>query len=104
MYDGWPQLVEGYTKSAWTIPLPAAALLGVLYVAPVVAALRGSRTGAAAYAAGVAGRAVTAARTGGRVWPDSLAHPVSVSVLLWLIGRSRRMRHRGTITWKGRAL
>jgi len=104
MYAGWDELVEGYTKSAWTVPLPALGLLGVLYVVPAVAALRGSRTGAAAYAAGVAGRVVSARRTGARVWPDSLAHPVSVTLLGWLSARSRLARRRGRLTWKGRQL
>jgi hypothetical protein len=104
MYDDWAGLVEGYTKSAWTLPPAVAALLAVLYVVPPIAALRGSRAGAAAYATGVAGRAVSAHRTGGRVWPDALAHPVSVGLLCWLMARSRAARRRGTLTWKGRAL
>jgi len=104
MYDDWSELVAGYTKSAWTLPLPVAGLLGVLYVVPALAALRGSRAGAVAYAAGVAGRAVSARRTGGRVWPDSLAQPVSVGVLMWLTARSHLARRRGALTWKGRAL
>jgi hypothetical protein len=104
MYETWEELVEGYTKSAWTVPLPVAALLAGLYVVPAVAALRGSRAGAIAYAAGVSGRVVTARRTGGRAWPDPLAHPVSVALLCWLTARSRVARRRGALTWKGRTL
>ena len=104
MYDSWDDLVEGYTKSAWTVPVPAAALLALLYVVPAVAALRGSRAGKIAYAAGVSGRIIAADRTGGRVWPDPLAHPVSVALLCWLTGRSHLARRRGTLTWKGRSL
>ena len=104
MYESWDELVAGYTKSAWTVPLPVAALLGLLYVVPPLAALRGSRAGAFAYAAGVSGRMVSARRTGGRVWPDAFAHPVSVSLLCWLTGRSHLARRRGTLVWKGRAL
>jgi cellulose synthase/poly-beta-1,6-N-acetylglucosamine synthase-like glycosyltransferase len=104
MYAGWSELVDGYTKSGWTVPLPVAGVLAVLYVAPAVAALRGSRAGAVAYAAGVGGRIISARRTGGRALPDALAHPVSVSLLCWLIGRSHLARRRGRITWKGRPL
>jgi cellulose synthase/poly-beta-1,6-N-acetylglucosamine synthase-like glycosyltransferase len=104
MYDGWQELVAGYTKSAWTLPLPAVALLLGLYVVPPLAALRGSRAGALGYAAAVTGRVVAARRTGSRAWPDPLAHPLSVSLLAGLAVRSRLARQRGTLTWKGRSL
>jgi hypothetical protein len=108
MYDGWPAVRDGYTKSLWAAfgsPAGAAATttaLSLLYVWPAVAAALGSPAGAVGYAAGVAGRVVTARRTGGRVWPDALAHPVSVAVLGWLTARSCRGRQRGTLRWKGR--
>ena len=104
MYGSWDELVAGYTKSAWTVPAPVTALLALLYVVPAIAAVRGSRAGRIAYAAGVLGRVVAARRTGGRAWPDALAHPVSVSLLCWLTGRSHLARRRGTLTWKGRSL
>ena len=104
MYDGWDELVAGYTKSLHTVPVATSVVLAGLYVVPAVAALRGSRAGQAAVVAGIAGRAVTARRTGSRVWPDSLAHPVSVALLLWLTGRSHVARRRGSLTWKGRAV
>ena len=70
MYDGWDELVDGYTKSLCTLPLPDRRAAGSrCYVVPPVAALRGSRAGALGYAAGVAGRVVAARRTGGRVLP-----------------------------------
>jgi hypothetical protein len=80
------------------------ALLGALYVVPPVAALAGSRAGFAGYLAGVAGRAIAARTTGGRLWPDVLAHPVSVGALAVLTARSWRGRRRRTLTWKGRVL
>ena len=104
MYESWDELVAGYTKSGWNVPLPVAALLGLLYVVPPVAAVRGSRAAALAYAAGVSGRVVTARRTGGRAWPDALAHPASVALMCWLTGRSHLARRRGTLEWKGRRL
>ena len=56
------------------------------YVVPPLAALRGSRVGLVGYAAAVLGRVLAAARTRGRPWPDALAHPASVAVLLGLLG------------------
>jgi hypothetical protein len=109
MYEGWPALRDGYSKSLWgavggspAASLAAAAFLTAVWVLPPAAALRGSRTGAAAYLAGVAGRAVVAARTGGRLWPDVLAHPLSVLLLDALTVRSVVGHRRGTLSWRGR--
>jgi hypothetical protein len=71
----------------------AALLVG----APTVAALAG-----AGYLLGVAGRVVSARATGGRWWPDALAHPVSVVVLGWLTVRSYHLRKRRRLSWRGR--
>lgn len=97
MYEGWSDLVEGYTKSLHTVPFPVPALLLVLYVLPWCSRRRSARI---ACAAGVLGRAATAARSGSPVL-DSVAHPVSVLVVCWLWLRSRLVRER---TWKGRAV
>jgi cellulose synthase/poly-beta-1,6-N-acetylglucosamine synthase-like glycosyltransferase len=110
MYAGWPEVRDGYTKSLWSVasnPAAATALalgLAWLYLLPPLAALTGSRAGLAGYLAGVAGRVVAARHTGGRVWPDALAHPVSVGVLLSLLGRSWVARRTGRLAWKGRSL
>jgi hypothetical protein len=110
MYEGWTQVRQGYEKSLWSAtgsPLVAAAAsagLAWLFLLPPLTALTGSRAGLVGYAAGVLGRAVAARHTGGRVWPDSLAHPLSVAVLLGLIARSWRARLSGRLVWKGRSL
>lgn len=110
MYETWDQLHEGYAKSLWEAfgnPVAAAAVmaaLGVVYVIPPVAAVRGSLVGLTGYAAAVAGRYVVAERTGGRSLPDSLAHPASVALLAYLTADSWRQHRRGTLTWKGRSL
>jgi hypothetical protein len=110
MYAGWPELRAGYGKSLWAAfgsPSRAAAvvaLLGTAYVLPAAAAVRGSRLGALGYLAGVASRVLAARRTGGRVWPDALAHPVSVLVFGYLTASSWRARRTGRLTWKGRAI
>ncbi len=107
MYTGWASLRDGYGKSLWSaVGSPGgaavAAVLAGTYVLPALAALAGSPAGALGYAAGVAGRVVTARRTGGRAWPDALAHPLSVALLLGLAARSRQLHARGALAWKGR--
>jgi GT2 family glycosyltransferase len=110
MYTGWRDLSAGYRKSLWAAfgPAPAsAAVAGALvlaYVVPPLAALRGSRVGLVGYAAAVLGRVLAAVRTRGRPWPDALAHPASVTVLLGLLGASWRGHRRGELSWKGRRL
>lgn len=108
MYGSAAELRAGYGKSLWAAfgsgPRAAAVLagLGVAYVLPAVAALRGSRVGLAGYLAGVASRVIAARRTGGQAVPDALAHPVSVLALGALTVDSWRGRRRGTLRWKGR--
>jgi hypothetical protein len=111
MYEGWPALRDGYTKFLWGIvggspaaSLAAAGALTAVGVLPAVAALRGSRAGLLGYTAAVAGRAVVAVRTGGRAWPDALAHPVSLLVFDALMLQSVRGHRRRTLAWRGRVL
>ncbi len=110
MYEGWSEVRHGYEKSLWSAtgsPTGAAvtgAALAWIYLLPPLAALAGSRAGAVGYAAGVLSRVVAARNTGGRAWPDALAHPLSVGLLLSLLARSWRARHRGLLEWKGRSL
>jgi hypothetical protein len=109
MYTGWSELRDGYGKSLWSAvggPLGSAGVVGALglaYVVPAIAALRGSRIGIIGYLAGVLGRMVSARRTGGRVL-DSLAHPVSVGLLGYLTARSHVLHARGRLSWKGRSV
>ncbi|MBY8872809.1 glycosyltransferase family 2 protein [Micromonospora sp. PLK6-60] len=116
MYEDWPQLRDGYSKSLWaSFGHPSAAalvltLLLLLYSAPPLLAVAALAAGAPAvagaaflaYLAGVAGRVVCARATGGRAWPDALAHPVSVVVLGWLTLRSYHLRKRRRLSWRGR--
>jgi hypothetical protein len=110
MYDDWADVADGYGKSLWAAfgsPAGAAGVMCALvamYVVPPLAALTGSRAGLAGYAAGVLGRVVAARRTGGRAWPDALAHPVSIVATGWLTARSLHRHRQGRLTWKGRLL
>lgn len=108
MYDGWPALRDGYGKSLWAAfgsPAGAVAVTGgllLVYVLPPAAALRGSRAGLVGYAGGVVSRVITARATGGRAWPDALAHPLSVLAFAQLTARSLWLRRRGRLSWKDR--
>jgi Glycosyl transferase family 2 len=110
MYEGWGHLRAGYAKSLWAAGgTPAASatqagLLAAVFILPAAAALRGSPTGLLGYLAGVAGRVVTARRTGGRGWPDALAHPLSVAGWIYLTALSWKGHGAGTLSWKGRPL
>jgi hypothetical protein len=110
MYTGWTELSAGYRKSLWAAfgpaPLAAAAAAGLalVWVVPALGALGGSRAGLVGYAAGVASRVVAARHSGGRAWPDALAHPISISTLLVLLAASWRGHRHGTLSWKGRVL
>ena len=116
MYTSWAQVRDGYGKSLWaSFASPVAAgfvlaLLLLLYAAPPVLAVAALVAGApttalaalAAYLVGVAGRVVAARATGGRWWPDALAHPLSVALLGWLTARSYHLHRRRRLSWRGR--
>jgi hypothetical protein len=110
MYASWAEIRDGYGKSLWCAfgspagGLAVAAALAGVYVVPAVAALRGSRAGAAGYLAAVVGRALVARRVGARVLPDVAAHPVSVLAFGALMVDSVFRHRRGTLSWKGRPL
>jgi hypothetical protein len=106
MYDSWPQLVDGYTKSLWASFGSAAGAVGVvamlvaLFVVPLAGLLMSPMYASFGVLAGVLSRVVAARATGGRAWPDALGHPVSVVLFGWLVARS--FRRRRVVTWKGR--
>jgi hypothetical protein len=105
MYASWPALRDGYAKSLWAGVHPAVVvLLLLLYVGPVLLLPVTPWPALTAYGLGVLGRVVTARATGGRVWPDALAHPVSVGLLAYLVGLSRYRHRRGALRWKGRTV
>ncbi len=114
MYTSHTELVDGYTKSLWAAfgsPIGSAAATGLLtfaYVLPPAAALfaRSPTTrliGTAGYAAGIAGRVLTARRTGGRS-ADAWTHPLSILALDALTALSWRRHGRGELAWKGRGV
>jgi hypothetical protein len=78
--------------------------LFILYALPPALAPMAPMAGLAGYVLGVAGRVVAARATGGRVWPDALAHPISVVLFGWLALRSVYLRRRGRLAWRGRVI
>jgi hypothetical protein len=114
MYDSGAELRDGYAKSLWTAfgsPAGGAAVgVGLLgaYVVPAVALLSGDRrtrlAGLLGTVAAVTGRVLAGRRTGARVWPDALAHPVSVLAFVGLVADSWRRHREGSLTWKARRL
>lgn len=115
MYDGLPEVYEGYTKSLWAVFGSTLGAVGgvsamlLIYVIPPVVAMTSRdpsarRWGALGYASGVVGRALVARRTGERTSPDVLFHPASVGAFAALTVASVVRHRRGTLSWKGRAL
>ena len=109
-----PSCATGYGKSLWAAfgsPAGAAAVVALL-------ALRLRRAAAGRRAARLAGSVLRRlrrrrwpagwwppARTGGRAWPDALAHPVSVAPAVAGAGGAvvRGVRRQGRLTWRGRS-
>jgi glycosyltransferase involved in cell wall biosynthesis len=118
MYTSWRDLVNGYTKSLWasfsspTLAAIVVVSLLLLYAVPPVFAVVAFSLGASEWAVagvttyllGVLGRFVSGRATGARVWPDALAHPASVVLLVGLAVRSFWCRRRGKLVWKDRGL
>ncbi len=100
MYKSWPELREGYSKSLRVAfggvfgSFIAALFLFGVGVAPLSLGLFG-------YALIVGPRIVSASLTKGRIW-DALLHPLSIILLVYLLGRSWVMR--GRTQWKGRVV
>ena len=116
MYTSWRELADGYSKSLWASfgsPVGAAAvvvlllfLYGVPALATIVFLMSGTVVPAlwslSAYGIGVGGRMISARATGGRAWPDALAHPLSIVIFAGLVLRSFRRRRAGLLAWRGR--
>jgi hypothetical protein len=108
MYDDSSSLLLGYRKSLWCAFGGEAGAVAVvtalfgLYVAPWLALGR-SRWWIVPAAAGPAGRAITASRTGGSRLAASL-HPVSVVVFAGMVADSLVARRRGLLRWRGRSV
>ena len=107
MYKNFFEIKAGYGKSLWKAfgsqsgSAAAIAFLFITGIAPVIAWFAGHPLGFFAYQFIVITRALSAARSRGRIL-DSILHPVSCAVLIYLIIYSWRAR--GVVAWKGRTL
>ena len=107
MYKNFAEIKAGYGKSLWKAfggrvgSVVAITFLFVIGIAPVIAWFTGNPLGFFAFEFVVLTRWLSAARSRGRIL-DSLLHPISCAVLIYLIIYSWRAR--GVIAWKGRTL
>jgi len=107
MYSSWSELRNGYAKSLWKGfggpfgSLLAISLLALTGIVPLVSAARGSPFGWFAFEAILLSRLISARITRSNLF-DSLLHPISAALLIYLITYSWLMR--GRIQWKGRTV
>ena len=107
MYESWSDLRNGYAKSLWKGfggvfgSILAIILLALTGILPIVAASMGSPLGWLAFEAVLLSRIISAKITRANLF-DSLLHPISAILLIYLIIYSWLMR--GRIQWKGRTV
>jgi len=107
MYKNFAEIKAGYGKSLWKAfgskagSAGAIAFLFATGIAPVIAWFSGNPLGFFAYEFIVITRMLSAARSKGRIL-DSILHPISSAILIYLIIYSWRAR--GVVAWKGRTL
>ena len=113
MYTSAAEIYDGYTKNLWSVVPSRLSAIGVVgaaaivYALPPIAAVAGRspstrRWGALGYTSATLGRAAIARRTGERVFPDALAHPLSIMAMVGFMGVSRVLRDHDRLRWKGR--
>ena len=107
MYASWREIESGYGKSLSSAfgsffgSLNAVAIIFLTGVAPIVLGFMGSAWGWIGYVLIVITRTLSAIRSRSRI-VDSLLHPISSALLIYLIFYAYVMR--GKIQWKGRAV
>jgi len=107
MYKNFGEIKAGYGKSLCSaFPTPLSTSIAILFlfstgIAPVLSWFSGNPFGLFTYQIIVITRFLSAKRSGGRVL-DSLLHPISCAILIYLIIYS--LRARGTVQWKGRTV
>jgi glycosyltransferase involved in cell wall biosynthesis len=107
MYSSWGELRNGYAKSLCKGfgglfgSFVAIALLILTGIVPIIAAASGSPVGWFAFVTVLLSRIISAQITRSNLF-DSLLHPISAVLLVYLIIYSWLMR--GRIQWKGRTV
>ena len=107
MYKNFREIKAGYGKSLWSAfatPLGGGVAIAFIFltgIAPIILWFTGNPIGLFTYEIIVITRIFSAKRSGGRTL-DSLLHPISSAILIYLVIYSWRMR--GKVQWKGRTL
>lgn len=107
MYRNFAEVRAGYGKSLWKAFGSKSGSAGAIIflvatgIAPVFSWFAGNPLGFLAYGFIVMTRALSAYRSRGRTL-DSILHPISCAILIYLIIYSWRAR--GVVAWKGRTL
>lgn len=107
MYSSWSEIEAGYGKSLrHAFGSPFGSLCAIFFIfltgiAPLLFALKGSASGWLALAFIIATRMMSAGRARTKII-DSLLHPISSTLFIYLIFYSYFMR--GNIQWKGRTV
>lgn len=109
MYQNWSQLRNGYQKSLWRAfkDIPNAIVLSLLlivfFIYPFIDMFRGSLIGLISYFLVTLSRIITAKLSRGNLI-SSFLHPLSISLLIYLLITSWIQHSRGNLAWKGRQL
>ena len=107
MYTNFAEVRAGYGKSLWKAfgskpgSVGAIIFLFAIGIAPIFSWFGGNPLGFLAYGFLVITRMLSAYRSRGRTL-DSILHPISCAILIYLIIYSWRAR--GVVAWKGRTL
>jgi glycosyltransferase involved in cell wall biosynthesis len=109
MYKSSSELISGYTKSLWRAfgnplgALVASLLLIAVGLVPLLLGMSGYAIGFIGYFLTALSFAVASARTQSSKAAIFL-HPISITLVIFLIGLSYFRRARGALTWKGRVI
>ena len=109
MYKSSSELIDGYTKSLWRAfgnplgALIASLLLIAAGILPLLLGMSGYAIGFIAYFLTALSFAIASARTQSSKAAIFL-HPISIALVIFLIGLSYFRRSRGGLQWKGRVI
>jgi hypothetical protein len=111
MYPTDRELIDGYSKNAWSAFNGIAGSLAVnaamlfVYVFPLIGFITGHPSIAAlTLSVHIASRLLIGKATSARVWPEVVLHPVAICIFCGINVLSWIRHMRGTNTWKGRTV
>ena len=111
MYPTDRELIDGYSKNAWSAFNGILGSLAVnfsmifVYVCPLIGFASGhAGLASLALATNATSRLLIGKTTGARTWPEVLLHPLAITAFCAINVLSWTRHIRGTNTWKGRAV